>query len=68
MRPYHTRTYYDVLRDAQMQRVSVYDERGGEFWAAILAAPGARLRAAREKALAAIDAAMERGEPGEVRV
>ena len=60
--------FYCPFRDANMTRIYAFDAKGGEFWQAIPTAPGGRARReARERALDAIEMAIEQGcEPGEV--
>ena len=60
--------FYCPMRDANMTRISMFDRRGGELFQVIPTAPGGRARReARERALDAIEMAIEQGcEPGEV--
>lgn len=62
--------FYDPQIDAEGIRFSGIAERGGEFWIReALAAEGRSRREQRERALEAIEQAIDRGdEPGQVVV
>lgn len=61
--------YYSPLHDADMVRLSMTDMHSQEFWTAIPETNGTRYLERRDDALAAIQQAIELGEPpGEVRV
>jgi hypothetical protein len=66
LRYYEFTTYSPVL-DCEVARISLYDERGGEFF--MIVPTGRGYRAARSKALAVMCEAIDDGvDPGEVRL
>ena len=62
--------FYDPYTDSEGVRISGFDGKGGEFFQRLALAPsGKARRLQREKALEAIEEAIEAGlEPGEVIV
>lgn len=60
--------FYDASIDGEAVRISGFSDRGGEFWVRQPLCPtGQSRRLQREKAVAAIEAAIRSGgEPGEV--
>lgn len=59
--------FYSGLFDRELVRISMYDPRGGEFFATIPAGEGKTYRESRERAAHAVLDAIESGEePGEV--
>lgn len=70
MRTYQILRFYDFYHDAEAARISMFDHRGDEYWT-VVAKPGSgpAWRAAREKAIDALVAAMDQRQPaGEVIV
>lgn len=69
MRPYQQVRFYDPFTDSDAVRLSVFDDRGDEYWSKLLRTKSGRAtREAREEALAAIEMAIDQGlTPGEVR-
>lgn len=69
-RVYSTYEFYSPILDSAAVRISVPDGRGGEFFAIVSRpAPGKSWREVRDRALNAIESAMESGlDPGEVEV
>lgn len=58
---------YDVTRDATVARLSMSDDRGGEYWSEVVVGRISEYRKSRELALDLIEAAIARGdEPGQV--
>lgn len=76
MSHYQQLRFYDPFTDAMSIRFSIVDERGSEYFAVVPVGPAGSLRtAARERALEALEMAVERdrddptgAQPGEVRV
>lgn len=68
MNPYHEHRYYSIADGRIMVRLSVADERGGEFFVKMPRdEPARRYRERRDEALAMIEEAIEAGlDPGEV--
>ena len=59
--------YYSLLHDREMIRISMVNERNGEFFTYIPADDGRRYRERRDQALGTIQSAIEAGlDPGEV--
>lgn len=66
---YREFAHWSLALDCPAVRLSVWDERGGEYWMLLPRRPGDKWRKAREEALESIAEAIEQGcEPGEVRV
>lgn len=66
---YHEFMFWSPILDADMCRVTLFDERGGEYYMLVDHESGKHYRRRREDALRAITAAIEIGlEPGEVKV
>lgn len=67
------RQWFSIMYDAQMARISGYDEHGGEHWKEIPVAQwpkqeGGTYRERREEAVLEIQDAIESGhQPGEVK-
>lgn len=60
---------YSPIIDAEMVRLSMYDNRGGEFFALVPAYAPKKWRERRDEVLDAIMDAMEAGDhPGEVEI
>ena len=70
MSVYSEFSFYSPMLDSTCIRISVADSQGSEFFTIIPSvSPGRGLREAREKALAAIESAIESGlTPGEVNI
>lgn len=70
MAHYQQLRFYNPFTDAMSIRFSIADARGDEYFAVVPVGPAGQLRTeARERALDALEMALERGEgPGEVRV
>jgi len=59
------RTYYSIIEDEDVSRVSGFDERGQEHW--MIVEGGKGLRERRDDAAVMIENSIKRGEPaGEV--
>lgn len=64
---YHEFRSYSPLHDCEMVRISVFDERGAEYFQIIPASSPKRYRERRDKALDLIDYAIsQKMEPGMV--
>lgn len=64
---YHEFRSYSPLHDCEMVRISVFNERGAEYWMGIPVTAPKKYRERRDKALEAIDYAIEHKlEPGQV--
>lgn len=69
MSAFHEARAYSPIHDAEMVRLSLYDTRGGEFFALVPSNRGTKWRERRNAILDAIDDAIMRGDPpGEVEV
>lgn len=67
MTGYHEYRYWSPLHDADMVRLTVFDQRGAEYWSLVPASAPRKYRERREHALKLIDYAMEQKmEPGQV--
>lgn len=65
--PYSEFRYWSPVHDREMVRVSMVDDRNGEFFTFIPAYDGKAYRERREKALETIQSAIDAGlDPGEV--
>jgi hypothetical protein len=66
---YHEHRFWSVFLDCRAARLSVADERGGEFFTVVPLASGEKWRETRDRALGAIRDAMDAGmAPGEVTI
>ena len=58
---------YDVVRDCEVARLSMSDDRGGEYWSEIVVGRISEYRKLRNEALDKIERAIVRSDqPGEV--
>lgn len=68
-RTYTAFTFWSIMTDREMVRLSMPDNHGREFFMIIPHEPGKHYREARDEALDAIMEAMSLGcDPGEVRI
>lgn len=67
MTGYHEFRQYSPLHDCEMIRLSVFDDRGAEYWMLLPAGFPRKYRERREHALELIDYAIKKKlEPGQV--
>ena len=67
MSVYREMRFWSPVLGCDAARLSMVDERGGEFWRVVPVSGGKAWREARDRALDAIEDAVARGdEPGEV--